>query len=122
GMDGDRDESALNMFKQLDLKGRVKDDTKLKTVHQNTITKIRIYESSGTAVSKFSSKSSLCGDQSEMMLTRHSERRRWTRSCLVRLIDQITKRRQARHPKTIRESLAFIPSLPAHSFFPSLLP
>ena len=56
GVDGGREESALNMFKQLDLKGRVKDDTKLKTVHQNTITKIRVYESSGAAVGKFSSK------------------------------------------------------------------
>jgi len=122
GMDGGRDDSALNMFKQLDLKGRVKDDTKLKTVHQNTITKIRIYESSGTAVSKFSSKSSLCGDRSGMMLTRHSERRRWTSSCLVRVIDQITKRRQARHPKTIRKSHAsFHPYLSTASFPPSFL-
>jgi actin related protein 2/3 complex subunit 1A/1B len=31
------------MFRQMDLKGKVKDDTQLKTVHQNTITMIRPY-------------------------------------------------------------------------------
>ena len=41
----------------LDLKGKVKDDTQLKTVHQNTITMIRPYESSGAGVSKFSCRS-----------------------------------------------------------------
>ncbi|KAG0651078.1 Arp2 3 complex 41 kDa subunit [Hyphodiscus hymeniophilus] len=49
-----REESALNMFKQLDLKGKTKDDTQLKTVHQNTISTIRVYEESGGAVRKFS--------------------------------------------------------------------
>jgi len=53
-MSDGREESALNMFKQLDLKGKVKDDTKLNTVHQNTITTIRVHEGSGAQVSKFS--------------------------------------------------------------------
>lgn len=51
-----REESALNMFKQMDLKGKVKDDTQLKTVHQNTISTLRVYEGSSGSVSKFSSK------------------------------------------------------------------
>ncbi|KAF4581052.1 ARP2/3 actin-organizing complex subunit Sop2 [Ophiocordyceps camponoti-floridani] len=50
-----REESALNMFRQMDLKGKVKDDTQLKTIHQNTITMIRPYESSGGRVTKFTS-------------------------------------------------------------------
>lgn len=41
GMGGHREESALNMFRAMDLKGKVTDDTKLKTVHQNTISTIR---------------------------------------------------------------------------------
>lgn len=57
GLGDDREESALNMFKQMDLKGKVKDDTKLSTVHQNTITMIRPYESSGSSVTKFSCES-----------------------------------------------------------------
>lgn len=52
---GDREESALNMFKQMDLKGKVKDDTQLKTIHQNTISTIRPYEESGSGVTRFSS-------------------------------------------------------------------
>ena len=51
-----REESALNMFRQMDLKGKAKDDTQLKTVHQNTIATIRIYDEAGGAVRKFSSK------------------------------------------------------------------
>ena len=51
-----REESALNMFRQMDLKGKAKDDTQLKTVHQNTIATIRIYEEAGGAIRKFSSK------------------------------------------------------------------
>ena len=51
-----REESALNMFRQMDLKGKVKDDTQLETVHQNTVTAIRPYESSGGRVTKFSCK------------------------------------------------------------------
>lgn len=56
GLDDAREESALNMFKQMDLKGKVNDDTQLKTVHQNTITTVRVYEGSNGSVSKFSSK------------------------------------------------------------------
>ncbi|KAK4199146.1 putative actin-related protein 2/3 complex subunit 1A [Triangularia verruculosa] len=55
GLDDAREESALNMFKQMDLKGKVKDDTQLKTVHQNTVTMLRPYETRGDAVTKFSS-------------------------------------------------------------------
>ena len=55
GEDGDG-ESALNMFKQMDLKGTTKarDDTQLKTVHQNTISTVRSYEEGGSGVSKLS--------------------------------------------------------------------
>lgn len=53
-----REESALNMFRQMDLKGKTKDDTQLKTVHQNTIATLRTYEETGGAVRKFSSESS----------------------------------------------------------------
>lgn len=52
---GDREESALNMFRQMDLMGKAKNDTQLKTTHQNTINTIRPYETSGDAVTKFSS-------------------------------------------------------------------
>ena len=58
GMGSVREESALNMFRQMDLKGKSKDDTQLKTTHQNTISTIRVYDESGGAVRKFSSKSS----------------------------------------------------------------
>lgn len=49
-----REESALNMFRQMDLKGKSKDDTQLKTVHQNTITTIRTYDEASGSVTKFS--------------------------------------------------------------------
>jgi actin related protein 2/3 complex, subunit 1A/1B len=52
-----REESALNMFRQMDLKGKSKDDSQLKTTHQNTITTIRPYDESNGAVRQFSSKS-----------------------------------------------------------------
>ncbi|KAF4874817.1 Actin-related protein 2/3 complex subunit 1 [Colletotrichum siamense] len=55
GLEDAREESALNMFRQMDLKGKVKDDTQLKTVHQNTVTRIRSYEESGGNVTKFTS-------------------------------------------------------------------
>ncbi|KEY74107.1 hypothetical protein S7711_05357 [Stachybotrys chartarum IBT 7711] len=55
GLGEQREESALNMFRQMDLKGKVKDDTQLKTVHQNTITTIRPYAASGSGVTQFSS-------------------------------------------------------------------
>jgi actin related protein 2/3 complex subunit 1A/1B len=51
-----REESALNMFRQMDLRGKLKDDTQLKTIHQNTITTIRPFEFSGDRVTKFSCK------------------------------------------------------------------
>jgi actin related protein 2/3 complex subunit 1A/1B len=56
GMGDMREESALNMFRQMDLKGKTKDDTQLKTVHQNTIATIRAYEDANGDVRKFSSK------------------------------------------------------------------
>ena len=49
-----REESALNMFRQMDLKGKSMDDTQLKTVHQNTIATIRTYDEAGGNVKKFS--------------------------------------------------------------------
>lgn len=59
-----REESALNMFRQMDLKGKSsKDDTQLKTVHQNTIATIRSYDESGGNVKKFSSKSTILNDR-----------------------------------------------------------
>ena len=57
GLGAAREESAFNMFKQMDLKGKTNDDTQLKTVHQNTISTIRVYEGAGGAVRKFSSES-----------------------------------------------------------------
>lgn len=49
--------SALNMFKQLDLKGTLtnKNSSVLKTIHQNTITQISPYSESNGEVSKISS-------------------------------------------------------------------
>ncbi|KAK5122400.1 hypothetical protein LTR85_003984 [Meristemomyces frigidus] len=52
-----REESALNMFRSMDLKGRSGagvDDTKLKTVHQNSINTLRAYDESGGQVAKIS--------------------------------------------------------------------
>ncbi|KAL9091629.1 MAG: hypothetical protein Q9165_004705 [Trypethelium subeluteriae] len=57
GMPQEREESALNKFRQMDLKGKTKDDTQLPTVHQNTISTARSFQESGAHVSKFSSKS-----------------------------------------------------------------
>jgi len=58
GNGGAREESALNMFRQMDLKGRGgsggNDDTKLKTVHQNTISTVRAFQESGGNTSRFS--------------------------------------------------------------------
>ena len=54
------EESALHMFRQMDLKGsKSQNDTELKTVHQNTIQTVRTYEVGAGAgtVRKFSSKS-----------------------------------------------------------------
>lgn len=57
GISEHREESALNMFRQMDLKGKSggSDDTKLKTVHQNTISTIRSFQESGGNVTKISS-------------------------------------------------------------------
>lgn len=56
GLGAGREESALNMFRQMDLKGKAsKDDTQLSSVHQNTITTVRSYQESGSGVSKISS-------------------------------------------------------------------
>lgn len=54
GLGQQREESALNMFKHMDLKGNVKDDTQLKTIHQNTIATVRPFATSGINVTKFS--------------------------------------------------------------------
>lgn len=56
GIGDHREESALNMFRQMDLKGKARDDTQLKTVHQNTVSTIRAYEHVGGSLKKFSSK------------------------------------------------------------------
>ena len=55
---GAREESALNMFRQMDLRGQVQSSTQLDTVHQNTISTLRVYEEQGGVVKKFSSESS----------------------------------------------------------------
>ncbi|KAL9638823.1 MAG: hypothetical protein Q9164_001303 [Protoblastenia rupestris] len=55
GMGEMREESALNMFRQMDLKGKGQNDIQLKTVHQNTIATIRTYDESAGSVRKFSS-------------------------------------------------------------------
>ncbi|KPI39743.1 Actin-related protein 2/3 complex subunit 1 [Cyphellophora attinorum] len=51
-----KEESALQMFKQMDLKGKSnKNDTQLNTTHQNTINTIRAYDvGSGGQVKRFS--------------------------------------------------------------------
>ncbi|ODH41283.1 hypothetical protein ACO22_01416 [Paracoccidioides brasiliensis] len=49
-----REESALNKFRQMDIKGSTKNDTQLQTVHQNTISTLRVYEEDGGKVRKFS--------------------------------------------------------------------
>ena len=53
--DDGQGEFALNMFRQMDLRGtKARDDTQLRTVHQNTITTLRVFESSGGNVKKLS--------------------------------------------------------------------
>ena len=54
GLGAGREESARDMFRQMDLRGKAKDDTQLSTTHQNTISTIRTYEASGGTVRKFS--------------------------------------------------------------------
>ncbi|KAK9463391.1 WD40-repeat-containing domain protein [Lipomyces oligophaga] len=54
----DKESTALNMFRQMDLKGTqntTDDDSSLPTIHQNTITKLRPYAISGSRVSQVSS-------------------------------------------------------------------
>ncbi|CAG8898391.1 unnamed protein product [Penicillium egyptiacum] len=51
---GAREESALNMFRQMDLKGQAQADTKLKSTHQNTVHTIRAHEEANGVVSSFS--------------------------------------------------------------------
>lgn len=52
----EQEESARNMFRAMDLRGRTggNENTKLPTVHQNSINKIRSYQSSGGQVQKVS--------------------------------------------------------------------
>lgn len=52
---GAREESALNMFRQMDLRGQAQSTTQLDTVHQNTISTLRVYEEQGGTVKKFTS-------------------------------------------------------------------
>jgi actin related protein 2/3 complex subunit 1A/1B len=54
GLGAAREESARDMFRQMDLRGKSKDDTQLKTTHQNTISTLRPYEASDGIVRKFS--------------------------------------------------------------------
>ncbi|KAK8180149.1 WD40-repeat-containing domain protein [Phyllosticta capitalensis] len=53
GEDGG-EENARQLFKQMDLKGKVKDDTKLLTTHQNGINTVRVFQEAGGRVSNFS--------------------------------------------------------------------
>ncbi|KAK9237735.1 WD40-repeat-containing domain protein [Lipomyces kononenkoae] len=53
-----RETTALNMFRQMDLKGTPQtsvDDASLPTIHQNTITKLRPYSTSGGRINRVSS-------------------------------------------------------------------
>ncbi|KAK4985759.1 ARP2/3 actin-organizing complex subunit Sop2 [Elasticomyces elasticus] len=55
GLADGREDSAFNMFKQMDLKGKgAKDDTVLKTVHQNTVNTLRVYEETGGEAARLS--------------------------------------------------------------------
>ena len=99
GMGDMREESALNMFRQMDLKGKVKDDTQLKTVHQNTIATIRTYDEAGGLVKKFSSKFSFSPECfSYWFLTLSSEWRRWESSHMVGIVDKKTNYSQRTIP------------------------
>ena len=55
GMGAAHEESARNLFKQMDLKGKAQQDTQLKTIHQNTIATVRAYEASGDTLKRISS-------------------------------------------------------------------
>ena len=79
-----REESALNMFRQMDLKGKAQNDTQLKTVHQNTIATIRAYGEASGAVRKFSSELTPNDSVIAMLtLTLFSKRSRRARRHLV---------------------------------------
>ncbi|KAL7274111.1 ARP2/3 actin-organizing complex subunit Sop2 [Rhizina undulata] len=53
--ESNQESSALNMFRQMDLKGKSSgDDTNLKTIYQNSISMVRAYEGAPGAVTKFS--------------------------------------------------------------------
>lgn len=65
GLGDMREESALNMFRQMDLKGKTKEDTQLKTIHQNTISTVRVYDEVNGNVKKFSSKYLMPGNSAE---------------------------------------------------------
>ena len=54
GIGAMREESARDLFRQMDLKGKTKDDTVLNTTHQNTINTIRVFEGDVGGVRKFS--------------------------------------------------------------------
>lgn len=43
------------MFRQMDLRGQAQSTTQLDTVHQNTISTLRVYEEQGGVVKKFTS-------------------------------------------------------------------
>lgn len=59
GAGGAREESALNMFRQMDLKGQASVDTKLKSTHQNTVNTVRVFEEASGQVRSFSSEYSM---------------------------------------------------------------
>ncbi|CAI7652172.1 unnamed protein product [Penicillium manginii] len=54
GAGGAREESALNMFRQMDLKGQAQSNTKLKSTHQNTVNAVRVFQENDGQVSSFS--------------------------------------------------------------------
>ncbi|OQE14242.1 hypothetical protein PENSTE_c037G05938 [Penicillium steckii] len=54
GAGGAREESALNMFRQMDLKGQAQVNTKLKSTHQNTVNAVRAFQESNGQVTSFS--------------------------------------------------------------------
>lgn len=82
GLGEHREESALNMFRQMDLKGKTKDDTQLQTTHQNTISTVRPFELSGDRVTKFTSKSQCLTHYTLQTDKCCSKRRRWQSRCV----------------------------------------
>ena len=86
GLGPQRDESALNMFRQMDLKGKTKDDTQLKTVHQNTISTIREYAGGNGSITQFSSKLMQYNPMLARNLISYSKWCRWSSGYLEGLI------------------------------------